>query len=81
MTWPSRPAAASCDKVSAIWARPAGSVVPVKQLPSLVKAIPAAWAATATYSWPFKMTCAANGACPAILIVRCPHRESMMWKL
>ena len=73
MTWPSRPAAASCDKVSAIWARPAGSVISVKQFPSLVKPMPSPCAAIATYSWPFRITCAANGACPAILITRCPH--------
>ena len=40
--WPSRPIAAGCDKVSAIWARPRGSVIQVKQFPSLVNPIPAA---------------------------------------
>src|SRR6266487_801401 len=40
MTWPSRPAAASCGKVSAIWARPAGSVVPVKKYMRRFAALP-----------------------------------------
>src|SRR5262245_55177795 len=40
MTWPSRPAAASCDKVSAIWARPAGSVVSVKKYMRRFAALP-----------------------------------------
>ena len=43
--------------------------------------MPRLWAAMAAYSWPFRITCAANGACPAILIVRCPLCRSMMWKL
>jgi hypothetical protein len=59
-----------CDQVSAIWARPRGSVIQVKQFPSLMKRIPASCAAQATYSWPLRMTCAPNGGCPDILITR-----------
>ena len=80
MTWARRPIVAGCDKVSAIWARPAGSAMRVKQLPSLTNPMPAARAAAATYSWPLRMTCAPNGGCPDILIVMCPHSGSRMWK-
>ena len=53
--------------------------MPVKQLPSLVNPIPAARAAAATYSWPLRITCAANGGCPDILMVTCPQAGSMTW--
>ena len=36
--------------------------------------MPSPCAAIAAYSWPFRITCAANGACPAILITRCPRQ-------
>jgi hypothetical protein len=45
-------------QVSAICARPAGSVMWVKQLPCLPNAIPATWAWAATYSWLLRMICA-----------------------
>jgi hypothetical protein len=80
MTWPRRPAVPGWDKVSAIWARRSGSPILVKQFPSLANPTSAAYAAQATYSWPFKMTWAPNGGCPLILIVRCPQVGSMMWK-
>ena len=80
MTWLRRPICPGWDKVSAIFARRSGSSTRVKQLPSFVKPIPAARAAQATYSWPLRMTCAPNGGCPLILIVRCPQVGSMMWK-
>ena len=51
----------------------------VKQLPTLVNAIPVASARWATYSWPLRMICAPNGGCPDILTVTCPHWGSMMW--
>src|SRR6516165_12737134 len=59
----------SSDKVSATFAKPAGSGICVKQFPSLVKSIFFFRALQATYSWPFSMTCAPNGGWPLILIV------------
>ena len=67
------------DKVSATAASAWVSVMAVKQLPSLAKAIPCLLAWQATHSWPLQMTCAPNGGCPLILIVRWPYSGSMMW--
>ena len=68
----------SRDKQSATWARPRGSAMPVKQLPSLMNPIPAARAASAPDSCPLRITCAGNGGCPDILIVTWPQAGSMM---
>ena len=47
--------------------------MPVKQLLSFTKPIPAACACRATYSCPLRTTCAPNGGCPDILITRWPR--------
>src|SRR6201984_1850955 len=60
------------DKVSAIFAKAAGQETWVKQLPCLVKVIPALRAWQATYSWPFSMICAGKGGWPLILMVMSP---------
>src|SRR5262249_61096519 len=60
------------DKASATRARPCGSAIPVKQLPSLVNPIPSARAWQATYSGPLRITWAPNGGGPGILTARCP---------
>ncbi len=70
--------AASCDKVSAIGARPRGSVISVNQFPSLVKPMPSAWAGARHVLVAVEDHLGAGRRVPGhILTTRCPQAGSM----